>query len=169
MCKSHNRRIMAVSPWIWVNSWQTWIISVQTQSSRSGIVQRLIRAISLRPGVGSPFSFFCLIKIYEVLMLSFSPPHLRELFLLYASMNQEGNEELISIIPVSYYVCWYHEANCKKESIGRGPQAVLERPRAWFPLLCPYLTVSAAYYTNSSSREWQKRGFNRKIGVSVRE
>lgn len=91
MCKSHNRRILATSPWMWVNSWQTWIISVQTQTSRSAIVQWFIRAISLTPGVGSPFSLFCLIKIYEVLMLPSSPPHLRELFLLYA--NYESHKK----------------------------------------------------------------------------
>lgn len=64
-------------------------------------------------------------------------------------------------------MCWCHEANCKQKSTGRGPQAVLERPRVWFPLLCPYLTVPAPYCTVSSSREWQKRGFSKKIGVSL--
>lgn len=42
-------------------------------------------AISLTPGVGSPFSLFCLTKTYEVLMLPSSPPHFRELVLLYAN------------------------------------------------------------------------------------
>lgn len=154
------------SPWILVNSWQTWIISVQTQASGSTIVQRFISAISFRPGVGSPFSLFCLIKICKVLMLPSPPPHLMELFLLYANMNHKGSEEIISIIPLYYYMCWCYEAKCKQESAGRGWQAILERPGAWFPLLCPSLTVPTLYCTHSSGGEWQKRGFNRKMDVS---
>lgn len=133
------------SPWILVNSWQTWIISPQTQASRSIILQRFIRAISFRPGVGIPFSLFFLIKICEVLMLPSSPPCLRELFLLCANMNHKGNEEIISIIPLSYCICWCYEASCKQESTGRGPQAILARPRVWFRALslrdcsCPIL------------------------------
>lgn len=82
-------------------------------------------------------------------------------------MNHKRKEEIISVIPLSYYECWCHEANCKQKSTGWGPQAVLERLRVWFPLLCPYLTVPAPYCTGSSSREWQKRGFSKKISVSL--
>lgn len=39
-----------------------------------------------------PF-FIILIEIYDVIMLP-SPLHLREMFLMYANMNNEGNEKL---------------------------------------------------------------------------
>lgn len=147
MCWSHSRMILDPNKSVDIGKQLANIdyFTPNTSFKVYHLAERFIRAISFRSGVSTPFSLFCLLKIYEVLMLPSSPPCLRELFLLCANVNHKGNEEITSIIPLYYCICWCYETNCKQESTGKGPQAILQRPRVWFPALslpdcsCPIL------------------------------
>lgn len=77
-----------------------------------------IRAISLTLAVCSPFTLPYLNKLWEVLMLC-------PLFSISLTGTASAmcplwitKREIISVIPLSYHVCWCHKASCKQVQQG---------------------------------------------------